>query len=275
MISERISVERIKQREIKSGKPLSGKTVMITRPRADSGVFRRELEKLGAKVVEFPTIETKPVKDRRPLDKALRNISLYDFLVLTSQRGVRAVVDRIRALKLAPTHFSKTKVAAIGPATKGSLEQAGFKTGLVPSVFSSEGLLQTFRRKHWIRGKKFLLLRADIAPPYLRKSLEREGAEVTEIAVYETRKPFRLNRESARRIFSEKSIDFVIFLSSSAAKNFFGLFSGRRVKLETRYVSIGSVTSRTIRSFGARVDREAKVHTIPGVIQALIHSKGC
>ena len=68
--------------------------------------------------------------------------------------------------------------------------------------------------------------------------------------------------------------DMVTFTSSSTVKNFVALLGGRgRVRhtdLESiQLVSIGPVTSATLREFDLPVDIEAREYTIPGLIGAI------
>jgi uroporphyrinogen III methyltransferase/synthase len=69
------------------------------------------------------------------------------------------------------------------------------------------------------------------------------------------------------RRFREEGADFVTFTSSSTAENFHAL--GLPWPETCRTVSIGPVTSQTLRELGYRVDLEAPTHDIPGVLAAL------
>ena len=99
-------------------RPLFGRRVVVTRARAQAGELSVELEKLGAEVLEFPTIEVRPPDDLGPLDAAIRDLDSFDWLVFTSVNGVEAFVERLERhgldLRAVPRD---AKVAAIGPAT--------------------------------------------------------------------------------------------------------------------------------------------------------------
>ncbi len=252
-------------------KPLFGKTVIVTRSRTQASSLREQLENLGAHVIEFPTIEITPLKNLAPLDREIRRLKKYDWLVFTSENGVSHFFDRLHTLQIDVRELHGLKVIAIGSGTEARLQEFGLKADLMPPVFSSEGLFAELSRKHPIRNKKFLLLRTNIAPEYLPKSIEQAGGTVTKVSVYETRKP-RIKKNQFERILESDRIDFVTFTSSSTAQNFFDalLRLGKKHKdLKTKFVSIGPVTSESIRRFGARVYREANPHNISGLVDVL------
>ena len=65
------------------------------------------------------------------------------------------------------------------------------------------------------------------------------------------------------------SIDYITFTSSSTAEHFFKSLSNGR-KLNARIISIGPMTSEAVQKMGAKVNRQARVHTIPGLVQAVL-----
>ena len=77
-------------------RPLFGRRVVVTRARAQAGELSAELEKLGAEILEFPTIEVRPPEDFRPLDAAIRDLDSFDLIVFTSVNGVDAFLTRLR-----------------------------------------------------------------------------------------------------------------------------------------------------------------------------------
>ncbi len=251
-------------------KPLFGKTILITRSRKQASQLGETLETLGAHVLELPTIEISPIRDFRMLDRAIRQIHRYDWLVFTSENGVEAFLNRFRQLKKDARILSHAKIAAIGPGTKAKLNSYLLEPDLVPATFTTAGLLNAFRKLK-IMKKRFLLLRTNIAPDLLRVSLEKSGAVVTEIPVYRTEKPEGLSRKVAELIH-QYPIDYITFTSSSTAQHFFeALRNGRH--LGAKLISIGPVTSKTIRQFGAKVDRQARVPSISGVVNAVVEEE--
>ena len=72
------------------GSSLSGKRIVITRPRAQAAVLAEKLAALGAEPVLFPTIEIAPLDDIRSTARYRTQVSanlLEEFLVGLSPRS--------------------------------------------------------------------------------------------------------------------------------------------------------------------------------------------
>src|ERR1700756_2127560 len=74
--------------------PLQGVRVLVGRARHQAGALSTELRKLGAQVLEIPFIEIRKPRSFHPLDAALKKLTSYDWLILTSVNGVEAMFAR-------------------------------------------------------------------------------------------------------------------------------------------------------------------------------------
>jgi uroporphyrinogen III methyltransferase/synthase len=248
--------------------PLAGKRVVVTRARAQASDLSSTLRALGAEVVELPAIRIEPVEASAEITTALDGLDDYGFIILTSANGVDCFFDRLadrgqdaRALE------ASTTVVAIGPATSAALADRGVRADIVPERFVAEGILQTLEGRD-LAGERVLVARAREARADLVEGLRARGAEVDEVALYDT----IAQAASADEIEAALSADYLTFTSSSTVRNFMGLLdeSGRRRAAECRVVSIGPVTSETARDEGLTVHREAEQFTIPGLVAALL-----
>lgn len=252
-------------------KPLHGKTVVVTRARTQASELVRKLKEAGAWVLELPTIQILPPSNPGKLDREIREIEKYDWIVFTSANGVESFFERVDRLGKDARIFSGRRIAAIGEATAEALRQKGLRADLIPPEFTSQSLFESLKKTGEISGKKFLLVRADIAPPDLRKNLEKEEADVVEVEGYRT-KPVSEGKKGWFAELRQGKIDYVTFTSSSTVRNFFKRIPAPlRKRIRTRFISIGPVTSRTLREYGFRPAREARVHTIQGLIDILVN----
>lgn len=251
-------------------RPLAGKRVVITRRREQAGALRDALVAKGARVLALPTIAIQPPRSWQPLDKAIRRLPSYDWLLFTSANGVESFFRRLRRQRNSVRTLAGHQVAAIGPATEKALRNRGVRADVVPDEFRAEGLLRALGPAGW-RGRRVLLARAAKAREVLPRVLRRRGALVTVVPAYETVVP-RASRRLAKKIFSGQKPDAVTFTSSSTVQNFAALVGRarlRRVLNGVAVASIGPVTSRTARRLGLPVAIEARRYTIPGLVQAL------
>ncbi len=253
-------------------RPLFGRRVVVTRARAQAGELSARLERLGAEVLEFPTIEIRPPEDWRPLDEAIRDLDSFSWLIFTSVNGVDAFVDRLSHhgldLRAVPRG---ARVAAIGPATAQRIREAGLRVDVVPDEFRAEALIESVSGAA-LAGKRILIPRARAAREILPEKLREAGAEVVVAPAYESI-PSSEGKDELAKMLEAGGIDCVTFTASSTVENFVGAFGveeAGRLLGGTRVACIGPITAETARSSGIRVDVEAREYTIPGLIEAVV-----
>lgn len=249
---------------------LLGVRVLVGRARHQASVLSAELRKLGASVVEIPFIEIHKPRNFAPLDSAIKNLSAYDWLILTSVNGVEAMWERMAKLKVGPVALRHLRIAAIGPATKKAIEQRGLTVDVVPKEYVAESVVRSLRSK--VKGKRVLLVRAKVARDVIPTELRKAGSEVDVVEAYETVAPVSSRKRLRALLGNAKRRPHVItFTSSSTVRNFAGLLGpSRKRNLDTFLTaSIGPVTSSTLREVGLHVDIAAKEFTIPGLVEAI------
>lgn len=252
-------------------RPLFGRRVVVTRARAQAGELSVELERLGAEVVEFPTIEITPPRDFGPLDAALQDLDSFDWIVFTSVNGVDAFVERLRHhgldLRAVPRD---AKIAAIGPATAERLEEAGLRVDVMPKEYRAETLIEALEGDS-LAGKRILIPRAKVAREVLPDKLREAGAEVVVPPAYES-VPSSAGKEALANRLEAGEIDCVTFTASSTVENFARAFGDEVARLLSGVgvACIGPITADTARSHGFRVDAEAEEYTILGLVEAVL-----
>src|SRR5207253_2576574 len=140
-------------------RPLFGKHVLITRPRAQAAELAVRLEQEGAVTHIEPVIDIKEPADWGPVERALQNLARFNWLVFTSANGVQAFLGRLKHVGLDLRALGKSKLAAIGPGTAEALRAFHLKPDLVPLEYRSESLALALKEP--ARGQRVLLVRAD------------------------------------------------------------------------------------------------------------------
>ncbi|HEX8522724.1 MAG TPA: uroporphyrinogen-III C-methyltransferase [Tepidisphaeraceae bacterium] len=254
-------------------RPLFGQTVVVTRTRQQASALTEKLEELGANVIEAPTIELQPPDDLREVDEALGNLRTYNWVIFTSQNGVELTKRRMMELGLDARAFTGTKVAAIGEATAEAVrEQLCLRVDLMPRSFVAEALADELLAQKQVEGKKFLLLRADVARAVLREQLATSGAaEVRDVAVYETKQAKALPQNLMDDLNAGR-VSWVTFTSSSTAKNFVTLVGEtyREQLQNVKLASIGPITTATMRELGLEPTVQAEQFDIEGLVDAVL-----
>src|SRR5829696_5687511 len=200
-------------------RPLFGRRVVVTRARAQAGGLSSELERLGAEVYEFPTIEIRPPEEFGPLDAAIHDLDSFGLIVFTSVNGVDAFLERLRHhtldLRAVPRD---AEVAAIGPATAESIREAGLRVDVVPEEYRAEALIEALRTDS-LAGERVLIPRAKVAREILPEKLREAGAEVVVPPAYEA-VPSEEGREPMKELLEKGEVDCVTFTASSTVENF-------------------------------------------------------
>jgi uroporphyrinogen III methyltransferase/synthase len=253
-------------------RPLFGRRVVVTRARAQAGELSEKLERLGAEVLEFPTIEIQPPEDFGPLDAAIRDLDSFDWLIFTSVNGVEAFLRRLAHhgldLRAVPRD---AQVAAIGPATAEKIREVGLRVDVVPKEFRAEALIEEVTGDS-LAGRRVLIPRARVAREILPEKLRELGAEVVVPRAYES-VPSSEGKDALAKKLRAGELDCVTFTASSTVENFvraFGTKVAARLLAGTRVACIGPITADTARRHGIRVDSEAREYTIPGLIEAVV-----
>ena len=266
--------EVVKLREIArwfDTRPLFGKRVLVTRSRHQASVLSNLLAEQGAQPIEMPVIATEEIPDNQALDDAIKSLSEYQWVVLTSANGVEAFFSRVIALGMDAREFKGIKVCAIGPATAAALENHGLRTDYMPPVYTVEGIIAGFESKD-IHNARILIPRAEMVDGGLVQRLTEMGAKVEQISAYRV-VPAADDASIARgkQMLREGNIDVVTFASSSTVRNLVSLLGDEREILKSATIAcIGPVTAATAAELGLRADIVARKHSTPGLVEAMV-----
>jgi uroporphyrinogen-III synthase len=259
--------------------PLTGKTIIVTRAAGQSSEFTNLLISSGAKVIEMPTLEIGPPSSWEALDGAIAKLSTFNWLILTSTNGADNFFDRLSARNQDLYALNGLKIAVVGKKTALSLQERGYQPDFIPPNFVADALVEHFPEP--IAGQKILFPRVESGGrEVLVKELTAKGAEVVEVAAYESRCPEAIAPEALAAI-QRGVVDVVTFASSKTVKNFCQLLQPSQPVgenwlswlAEVKIASIGPQTSKTCRELLGRVDVEAEEYTLEGLWRSLCHMK--
>jgi uroporphyrinogen III methyltransferase/synthase len=244
-------------------RPLHGRTVVVTRARAQASGLAQRLARLGADVIETPAIRIEPRAVEGEVAQAAREIGSYALVCVTSPNGASLLLDAVEAVGGDARSFAGVEVAAIGPGTAGELAKRGIRSDVVAPVSTAEGLLDALA-DYELDGERVLVARASEARDALPDGLAARGALVDVVALYDT----VAEQLGDEELGAVGRADLVTFTSSSTVRFFVdavgSLPNGARV------VSIGPITSATARELGLEVHAEAEQHDIDGLVEAVL-----
>jgi uroporphyrinogen-III synthase len=181
---------------------------------------------------------------------------------------VRALVERATQLGHPFAPPESLKVAVVGEATAAEARKAGFQITLVPESYVAESLMKGLTSQ--VKGQKVLLARAAVARDVIPMVLRKAGAEVDVVDAYRNVLP-----EAAPLLLSnalEAGIDAATFTSSSSVSHLAEAAGAARIEFPfagVPAVSIGPITSQTLRELGWEPACEANPSDIPGLLAAV------
>jgi uroporphyrinogen III methyltransferase/synthase len=258
VVSERERIAWFEQR------PLFGRQIAVTRARAQASKFAAQLAELGANVVQAPAIASRNRSDEA-VAAAVEEVETFDFIAFTSANGVDAFFEALeRAGKDARALFGAT-VAVVGGATADALAAHGIVADHVPQRQTAEGLLDALSGVD-VTGKRFLLPLASDPRPVLGDGLRDCGAEVHQVAVYDT----VVEGLTPEQIEAVSESEFVTFASGSAVHSLMQAIGGPEPLHGCALVSIGPTTSDALREHGLEPTAEAEQSDIDGLLAALL-----
>ena len=247
--------------------------VLVTRP---AGTWPALAARFQGTPVLIQMTETatqvEPI-DPRPGDEAIGRLGSYDWLVVTSGRAVSALVRRLAARGVAGLP-PDLRVAAVGPATAGSLSGIGARVDLVAADPGSDGLAASLGPL-LTGGSRVLVVRPEEASSPLALALRAGGAEVDEAPLYRT-----IASECAGELADAAiagAFAAVVFTAPSSLSLWLDAVGARRGALvhalaRVARVAIGPTTSAYLASLGLPADAVASAPTEDAVGDAIAHA---
>ncbi|MGA8041749.1 MAG: uroporphyrinogen-III synthase, partial [Terracidiphilus sp.] len=253
---------------------LAGRRILVTRAATQAGKLSDGLRALGAIPVEVPVLEIQPPASYDALDQALKQLASYHWIILTSTNAVRAVADRAATLGLNLSAFQLPQVAAVGSATAEEVRKAGLPVALIPEAYVAESLVAALQSS--IAGQRVLLARAAVARDVIPDALRAAGAIVDVVDAYRNAMPAAAPaqlRAALEKGMDAQGIDAATFTSSSSVTHL--AEAARAAGLAFPFaavpaISIGPMTSQTLREHNWPPTAEASPHDIPGLIAAVV-----
>lgn len=248
--------------------PLSGKKALVTRPKERGKTLADRLRRLGAEVLEVPTIRLERIRNNRKLWKELERLSDYQYLVFTSPTGVEVFFAEMKENKCDIRSLGQAKLAAIGAGTAKALSERGLICQLMPEIYDARhlGILlgETCRD-----GERILIPRAAQGNPQLIQEIEkRVRAEITEVPIYRTEYVNSFQMFDINRQFAQGLIHMAVFTSASTVRGFARAAKGLDFGL-VQAVCIGVQTESAARELGMKTVT-AKHATIDSLVDACL-----
>jgi uroporphyrinogen-III synthase len=242
--------------------PTRIQNVVITRSKKGNAELAADLRQRGFNPITVDTMSFLPPKSWSGIDASLKVLRSYDWVVFTSVTGVEFFARRMDELSLELPRGAPPSFAAVGKSTAGALSKLGVVGTFTPSSYLTQKLAEELPIT---RGRRALLLRADIADPAMSERLRMKGFEVEEFPVYRT------EYGAAGDDVLLDGADLIVFASPSSVEGF--CMKATASKLESyralRVVCIGPGTARAARERGFNHIITPKVQTFDSLVEEI------
>lgn len=164
--------------------PLSGRTVLVTRPAHQAAALAQLIREAGGEAYEFPALGIEPVAADQ-LVAPLAQLAEADVVIFISPNAATFGMAAIQAGGGLP---ASTQIFAVGPGTASALTAHGAPQAVTPPGQDSEALLALPQLQD-VAGKRVVIVRGVGGRTLLADSLTERGADVTYLECYRRVRP--------------------------------------------------------------------------------------
>jgi len=249
---------------------LAGYRILNTRAVHQATTLTKKIEQIGGTSIEIPLIEIKRSQPNISLKSVIQDFSSDDWIVFTSKNGISFFFEHLSEEKLRIDYLSHVNIAVVGEKTKKTAEKYQLNVKACPSNYTAESLKDELIEKVK-KDSKILIVRGNLARPTLREGLKEIGFSIIDFIAYETKHIIH-NEDLLQKLIRNKQLDFITFTSSSTVESFISFINNYNLNEFLKdfvFVSIGSVTAKTLSSYGLKPVLTPDKFTIDGMIDVM------
>lgn len=257
-------------------KALQGRKLVVTRSRGQASELSSMLERLGAEVIGLPLITISGNVDPQTADDIFSEIATYDWLVFSSPNGVRYFFEAFFKKFEDIRSLGFLRIAAVGKSTAKEIKKFFVTTDLIPDEANAESLADALVATDSLDSAKVLVIAGNLGRDILIDRLEEARSIVDRFEVYKTEQT-DLSENPSAKMFRESGADGILFTSSSGVRSFIDQAKHLQLSgdaLRPKTISIGPITSATMKQIGMPVDIEAKEASLDSLVEAVVKRFG-
>ncbi|HLQ02449.1 MAG TPA: uroporphyrinogen-III synthase [Burkholderiales bacterium] len=200
-----------------SSGPLSGRGIVITRPREHALSLAEHIRAAGGDPVLFPTIEIMPAENPGAVANLIARLDEFQLAIFVSPTAAIQGCGIVGANRAWP---SGLRVAAVGAGTAQALEERGFNAVIAPAGEADSEALAALPELQDLRGRSVVIFRGHGGREWLRARLEARGARVEYAECYRRARP-DADASGLLARWQRGGIEAVSITSAEGLSNFF------------------------------------------------------
>lgn len=238
--------------------PLSGKSILITRPKYHGNYLYNKLINLGAECYSLPLISIEENKE-----KILDNLENYKVILFCSVNGVNAFINKIEDLRI----LNNIKIGVVGKATFDALKKYKINPDFYPNKFLVEELIKE-SVNHTNINDNILIITSNLSQVKTEDINKKYNRNFIKLEIYNTNK---IKYKKEELIDYINKVNYITFFSPSSVESLLESIDYEISLVENKkLVSIGPITSKKIVDNNLKVYLQAKEYYSEGVIEVLL-----
>ena len=169
-----------------SAGPLSGRGIVITRPREHAFALAERIRAAGGEPILFPTIEILPPENLDTVSRVIARLEQFQLAIFVSPTAALRGHALVSASRSWPDGL---RVAAVGAGTAKALVERGFRDVISPEGEGDSEALAALAELQELRGRAVVIFRGQGGREWLRRELEARGAQVEYAECYRRARP--------------------------------------------------------------------------------------
>ena len=198
---------------------LSGRGIVITRPREHAGALAERIRAAGGDPILFPTIEILAPESWNAVSGVIARLESFDFAIFVSPTAAMRGHSAVMASRSWP---GRLRVAAVGAGTARTLSERGFRNVISPPGEADSEALAALDELGELRGRSVVIFRGQGGREWLARELEARGARVEYAECYRRARPEADARGLLAR-WQSGGVEAVSITSSEGLENFLAI----------------------------------------------------
>jgi len=246
--------------------PFFGRSIAFTRDLRRAVPWLEALEGLGARVFDFPLVQTSPLEPTEGIAAQLGAVAQNDWIVFTNSLSVEIFFDWLKRHGHDARSLAGVKFAVVGPETAQTLLDCGVRADLIPEKMSQEGLAEELPIR---AGGMVLLPGSPRMRPTLKQAIEAAGGQATLMPLYESR-IVDSARDELIAALEAHELDALVFVAPQAPQmlaevrpDLGALFAGVQI------ICLGSQAARVLEQHRRPADTTLDHPTLDELVESL------
>ena len=243
--------------------PLSGKSILITRPKYQGNYLYNKLINFGAECYNLPLISIKENEEYNK-ESFLENLKEYKAILFCSTNGVNAFINRIDDLRI----LNNIKIGVVGKATFNEIKKYKINPDFYPNKFLVEELIKESVNRTDMNDN-ILIITSNLSQIKVDDINKKYNRNFVKLELYNTNK---IKYKKEELIDYIDRVNYITLFSPSSVESLLESIDYEISLIENKkIVSIGPITSKKITDNNLKVYLEAKEYCADGVIESLIN----